>query len=157
MRDASESFRAEARAAFEACAVEQRYVFRRTFTEADVVAFVGVTWDLNPFHSDDVFARESGFGRRIVPGLLTGSMLTHIGGMLGFLATEMSFEFHAPVYLGETITCEVIIVTKDEARRRVSAEVRCTNEAGIVVVAARFSGFPVRPRLLPAHGVNDAD
>lgn len=149
MRDASEGFRAEAREAFDRCMVGQRYVFRRTFTEGDVSTFVGVTWDLNPYHSDETFARESGFGRRIVPGLLTGSMLTHIGGMLGFLATEMSFQFLAPVYLGETVTCEMTIAEKDEARRRVTCAVRCTNEAGALVVAARVSGFPVRPRLRP--------
>lgn len=157
MRDASADFKAAVRTAFEQCAVGQRYVFRRTFTEGDVSSFVGVTWDLNPFHSDEAFARASGFGRRIVPGLLTGSMLTHIGGMWGFLATEMRFEFVAPVYIGDTVTCEVTVVEKDEARRRVTCVVRCTNQDGQLVVSAGFSGFPVQPRLLPAPEREDGE
>jgi acyl dehydratase len=31
-------------------------------------------------------------------------MATHIGGLVGFLATEMRFEFLDPVYVGDTIT-----------------------------------------------------
>ena len=38
---------------------------------------------------------QTRFGRRIVPGLLTASLLTHFGGLWAFLASEMSFEFSA--------------------------------------------------------------
>jgi 3-hydroxybutyryl-CoA dehydratase len=31
-------------------------------------------------------------------------MLTHIGGLLGFLAAETSVEYLAPVFVGDTIT-----------------------------------------------------
>ena len=59
------------------------------------------------------------FGRRIVPGLLPASMATHLGGLWGFLATEMHLEFLAPVYVGDTITLDVEIVAVEGAKQKV--------------------------------------
>jgi 3-hydroxybutyryl-CoA dehydratase len=147
MKQASDEFKQGLREAFDALVVGQAFTYRRTFTEGDVALFCGVTGDLNPYHLDDEHARGSWFGRRIVPGLLTGSMMTHIGGLLGFLATEMSFEFAAPVYIGDTITCTVTFVEKDEQQRRMVGQVRCVNQQGDEVLLARFAGFPSQIRL----------
>jgi acyl dehydratase len=106
-----------------------------------------VTGDYNPYHQDEAFARESWYGRLTIPGLLTGSMLTHIGGLLGFLATEMSFEYLAPVFVGDTITCTVTIAEKDEERRQVKATVDFVNQDGVEVLRASFAGFPSQVRL----------
>jgi 3-hydroxybutyryl-CoA dehydratase len=38
--------------------------FSRTITEADVALFIGVTWDVNPYHTDDSFARKTSFKKR---------------------------------------------------------------------------------------------
>jgi acyl dehydratase len=144
---ASAPFKQRLREAFNELQVGQTFTYRRTFTEGDVALFCGVTGDLNPYHQDDLFARESWFGRRIIPGLLTGSMLTHIGGMIGFLATEMHFEYLAPVYIGDTITCTVTFVEKDAEKRRFVGEGRAVNQHGAEVLRARFSGFPSQIRL----------
>ena len=88
--------------------------FTRTLTEADAALFIGVTWDVNPYHTDDSYVAQTQFGRRIVPGLLTASLLTHIGGLWAFLATEMSFEFLGPVYIGDTVTAEAEIAEISE-------------------------------------------
>jgi 3-hydroxybutyryl-CoA dehydratase len=147
MNQASDEFKQRLREAFDALTVGQVFTYRRTFTEGDVALFCGVTGDLNPYHLDDEHVRGSWFGRRIVPGLLTGSMMTHIGGMMGFLATDMSFQFVAPVYIGDTVTCTVTIGEKDEEQRRVVGLVRCVNQQGNEVVQARFAGFPSQMRL----------
>ena len=109
--------------------------------------FCGVTGDYNPYHQDEAFARESSYGRFTIPGLLTGSMLTHIGSLLGFLATEMSFDYLAPVFMGDSVYCTVTVVEKDEAKRRVAASAGSFNQDGVEVLRARFSGFPSRTRL----------
>ena len=97
MPEATPEFKRRLREALDDTFVGQTFTFRRTFTDGDVALFCGVTGDYNPYHQDAAFTRESWYGRTTVPGLLTGSMLTHIGGLLGFLATEMSFEYVAPV------------------------------------------------------------
>lgn len=133
--------------AFDAIEQGKRYVFRRTFTDGDVAMFCGVTGDFNPYHLDDVFAAASPFGRRIVPGLLTASMLTHIGGMLAFLATEMHFEFLAGVHVGDTVTCTVTFTERDETRRHLSGTASCVNQDGVEVLQGSFSGRPSLVRL----------
>jgi 3-hydroxybutyryl-CoA dehydratase len=133
--------------AFDALEPGKQYVFRRTFTDGDVAMFCGVTGDFNPYHQDDVFAAASPFGRRIVPGLLTASMTTHIGGMLAFLATEMRFEFLAGVRVGDTVTCTVTFTDRDEDRRRVTGVVTCVNQDGEEVLRGSFSGRPGPARL----------
>src|SRR3954447_4200652 len=85
--------------------------------------------------------------RLTVPGLLTGSMLTHIGGPLGFLATEMSFEYLAPVFVGDTIICTVTVSGKEEDERRVTDHAGFINQDGVEVLRARFAGFPGHIRL----------
>jgi 3-hydroxybutyryl-CoA dehydratase len=147
MSDATTSFKQRLRDAFNALQEGQTFTYRRTFTEGDVALFCGVTGDFNPYHQDDLFARESWFGRRIVPGLLTASMVTHIGGMIGFLAADMTFEYLAPVYIGDTVTCTVTCTTKVPDRRRAVAEASSVNQDGTLVLRARFSGFPADIRL----------
>src|SRR5215813_11352273 len=147
MGSATSEFKQRLRAAFDALQVGQTFTYRRTFTEGDVALFCGVTGDLNPYHQDELFASESWYGRRIVPGLLAASMATHIGGLLGFLATEMTFEYLAPVYLGDTIACVVTIADKDEEQRRMSGLCVYTNQDDLEVLRGRFSGFPSDVRL----------
>ena len=147
MPDASPEFKQRLRDAFAAIEVGQTYTYRRTFTDGDVALFCGVTGDFNPYHQDELFARESWFGRRNIPGLLTASMLTHVGGMLGFLATEMQFEFLGSVFICDTITCTVTMAEKDEAVRRIRGEASYVNQDGVEVLRARFAGFPSLLRL----------
>ncbi len=116
--------------------------FRRTLTEADMALFIGVTWDINPYHTDDTFAAETPFGKRIVPGLLTASLLTHLGGIWSFLATKMELEFLAPVYAGETVTAEAEIADVKPEKGWVLLKCRCTTQDGREVLRGAISGYP---------------
>lgn len=147
MPEATSEFKQNLKIAFDLINVEQTFTFRRTFTEGDVALFCGVTGDYNPYHIDETFIRESWFGRKIIPGLLTGSMITHIGGMIGFLATEMVFEFVQAVYVGDTITCVITIIEKDEEKRLLMAQATYVNQHNVEVLRARFKGFPAQVRL----------
>ncbi len=88
----------------------------RTITEADLVAFAGVSGDFNPLHTDRVFAAESIYGERIAHGALVLSLTTGLrqrvglfdGTLMGLLEIR-SWRFSAPVRIGDTIrvVCEV--------------------------------------------------
>src|SRR5215213_298111 len=136
MQEATPEFNQRLREAFDEMRVGQTFTFRRTFTAGDVALFCGVTGNYNPYHQDESFAEKSPYGRLTIPGLLTGSMLTHIGGLMGFLATEMSFEYLGPVFVGDTITCTVTIVEKDEEQRRVEASAEFVKGDGVEVLRA---------------------
>lgn len=141
--------RRRVQAAFDLIRPGQSYVYRRTFTDGDVAMFCGVTGDFNPYHQDAEFAAAGPFGRRIIPGLLTASMLTHLGGMLGFLAAEMHFEFLAPVYPGDTVTCTVTFEARDQERRWLAGSAAWVNQDGAEVLRGRVSGRPGHVRLAP--------
>jgi 3-hydroxybutyryl-CoA dehydratase len=122
-------------------AVGEKGQFTRTLTDGEVALFIGATWDVNPLHTDDSFAAQTRFGRRIVPGLLTASLFTHMGGLWNFLATEMGFEFLGPVYVGDTVTA-VIEITElsDKGWLRLAGTI--TNSNGEVVLRAQIKGYP---------------
>src|SRR5438093_9662324 len=147
MPGATPEFKHQLKAAFDSIQVGQTFTFRRTFTEGDVALFCGVTGDYNPYHIDKTFVQSSWFGRPIIPGLLTSSMITHIGGMIGFLATEMHFNYVAPVYIGDTITCTVTFTEKDLEKRLFHASASSVNQDGVEVLQSRFTGFPAKVRL----------
>jgi acyl dehydratase len=76
----------------------------RSFTDADVLAFLELSGDRGRHH-----AAPGPDGRRMVHGLLTATIPTKLGGDLDYLAREMRFEFLRPVYTGDAIRCEVTI------------------------------------------------
>ena len=116
------------------------FTVARTFSEEDMTAFARVTRDYNPVHFDDRFASEKKFKGRICHGLLTAGMVTEIGGQIGWLATQMNFEFKKPVYFDDTITCTMTI-TKIDDSGRAEAEASLANEKGELVCYARLTGL----------------
>ena len=122
--------------------VGRKFSFRRTLSDGDVALFIGATWDVNPLHTNDVYAESTEFGRRIVPGLLTASLLTHLGGLWAFMATRMDLSFSSPVYIGDTITAEAEIVDYQPERGWVRLACRCFNREGDEVLRGDVEGYP---------------
>ncbi len=119
-----------------------KVAFTRTLTDADVALFIGTTWDVNPLHTDEPYCHQTPFKRCIVPGLLTASLLTHLGGLWAFLATEMDLHFIAPVYVGDSITAQAEIIEIDPQTNKVLLGCTCTNQDGALVLQAEIRGYP---------------
>lgn len=120
--------------------VGDTFTVSRRFSEEDMTAFAHITRDYNPVHFDPRFSDAKGFNARICHGLLVGSMLTEVGGQIGWLASVMNFRFRQPVYFDETITCRFTITAIDE-RRRARAEVVYLNAEGGIVLEAELEGI----------------
>ena len=88
----------------------------RTITEADVVAFAGISGDFNPIHTDAEFAKDTPYGQRVVYGLLGLSVLTGLldrtrlfsGSAIAMLGIR-NWRFTAPVFIGDTVTLRMEI------------------------------------------------
>ena len=132
------------RKAIEGIKVGDTFTVTRTFTEKDVFQFADVTRDYNPVHFDDRFAGVKNFNGRICHGLLAASILTEIGGQIGWLASEMHFIFKKPVCFKDTITCELTITDIDQ-RRRAKAEAVYSNQDGKTVLEAHLTGIVPGP------------
>jgi len=126
--------------AVEGISVGDTFTTSRTFTEHEVMDFAKISRDYNPVHFDDRFVKAMNFNGKICHGLLVGSMLTEIGGQLGWLATEMDFKFQKAVYFGDTITLELTVIAIDE-NGLATSEAIFTNQDGFVVLEALVKGF----------------
>ena len=94
----------------------------RTITEADVVAFSGLTGDFHPQHTDAVWAEESRFGERIAHGML---VLSYSVGLAGFDPDRIvalrgidGLTFKRPTRIGDTIH----VAAKVEERKPLDEE-----------------------------------
>lgn len=115
----------------------------RTITEADVMAFAGLTGDQNPQHCDAEWCRaNSMFGQRIAHGLLVGSLaFGKIPARIRGMGRPMGAHgvFKRPVLFGDTIH----MVGKALPHKRgpggtVPAEWRMVNQDGHVVAKIRW-------------------
>ena len=116
------------------------FVVSRTFTERDTIAFADISRDYNPVHFDERFAKAKNFQGLICHGLLVASMITEVGGQIGWLASGMNFRFKRPVYFGDTIECRLTITEIDE-RNRAKADAVFTNQGKEVVLEAQVTGI----------------
>ncbi len=82
----------------------------RTITEADVVAFAGLSGDYNAIHTDVEYSRSTPFGRRVAHGLLGVSIASGLAVNTGLMeGTVIAFreisawKFSLPIFIGDTI------------------------------------------------------
>jgi acyl dehydratase len=116
------------------------FAISRTFTEQDTIAFADISRDYNPVHFDHRFAKVKNFHGCICHGLLVASLLTEIGGQIGWLASGMDFRFKKPVYFGDTIECSLTITDVDD-RNRAKAEAVFENQKDEIVIEASLTGI----------------
>jgi len=87
--------------------------------------------------------------RRVVSwcSLLTATLPSKIGGELSFLARQMTFRFHRPVFVGDTIRCEVRVDRLDgpPGRLRLACSWSCTNQEGTLVMSGGSEGVILQP------------
>ena len=96
----------------------------RTITEADIMAFAGLSGDFNQLHTDAEFARQTPFGQRIAHGLLVTSIASGLAAQTGILeGTTIAFreisewKFSKPVFIGDTVHVVLEVVDLKPARR----------------------------------------
>jgi acyl dehydratase len=115
------------------------FTVTRTFTEDLTRAFGALSRDFNPVHYDQRFTSAKGFDGLICHGLLVGSLVTEVGGQIGWLATGLEFRFVKPVFFGDTITCQFTLLEVDD-RGRARARATFSNQHGTIVGEAALTG-----------------
>jgi len=120
--------------------VGDAFTVSRTFSEKDMAAFAEVTRDYNPVHFDERFAGAKNFNARICHGLLVASILTEIGGQVGWLASKMNFRFKKPVFFGDRISCRLTI-NDINAKGKAKADAVFKNQDGDTVIEAKLEGI----------------
>ncbi len=88
----------------------------RTVTEADIMAFAGLSGDYNRIHTDAEFSKTMPFGQRIAHGLLGLSITSGLAMRTGIMeGTVMAWreinewKFVKPVLIGDTLHVELTV------------------------------------------------
>lgn len=111
--------------------------YGKTVTEADIVAFAGVSGDTNPVHLNEEFAKDTVFKGRIAHGMLAASFLSTVLGTRlpgpGCIYMGQTLNFRAPVKVGDTVLARVTVTDIDRDKRRLRVETVCTVGDKVVV------------------------
>ena len=115
-------------------------VFTKTVSESDVYLYAGISGDFSPNHIDEDYMKGGRYGQRVAHGtLLLGFMSAASARLYLGRTASMGYDrvrFIAPVFLGDTIRTEYKVRDYDLVKKRVFADVTCTNQRGEVVAAA---------------------
>jgi 3-hydroxybutyryl-CoA dehydratase len=123
--------------------VGDKLSWTRKFSEDDIRNFAGLSGDAGTHHLE-----PDEQGRLMAHGLLTATLPTKIGGDLNFIAREMTFLFHRPVFAGDTITCDVTLVELEPGEQftRVVSTWVCRNQHAKEVMTGEARGVIRAPR-----------
>ena len=103
--------------------------YSQTITDADIKAFAGISGDRNPAHVDEEYAESSRYKKRIAHGLMTASYFSALFGTKipgeGCVYVSQSLNFKRPVYIGDTVTAIVEVVSVDLVKKRVFFNTIC--------------------------------
>ena len=106
----------------------------KTISESDVYLFAGITGDLNPAHTNEVYAGGTRFGHRIAHGMLSAGLISAVLGTQlpgpGSIYMGQTLKFVAPVYFGDTITATATITSLDPEKNRAVLSTVVTNQDG---------------------------
>lgn len=132
--------------------VGQTAEFTKTISESDVYLFAGITGAQNPMQVNDVYAKQTRYGERIVHGMLSSSLIsTVIGTKLpgnGTIYVRQNIQFKAPVFFGDTITAVVEVTDIYLEKSRVQLRTYCKNQHGDIVLDGFASVIPPKPTRL---------
>ncbi len=127
---------------------------QKTLTERDILLFAEVSGDVNPVHLDAEYAAGTLFRQRIAHGMWTGAQISALLGVKmpgpGTIYLSQNLSFKAPVCLGDTITFELTVSEKREAKKIVQFECKASNQHGKTVASGEAQVIaPIEKTSLP--------
>ncbi len=124
---------------FEDFAIGRGFVSRgRTINEADVMAFAGLSGDFIELHTNEEYARQGPFGRRIAHGALVFSVSTGLFAQMNLINTTViafygidRLRFTRPVFFSDTVRINKQVIDaqiRDEERGLLTFETTVINQ-----------------------------
>jgi 3-hydroxybutyryl-CoA dehydratase len=127
--------------------VGDKVSFAKTVSESDVYLFAGITGDLSPNHTNQVYMENSSYGTRMVHGALLVGFMSTVSSVAIAHTREgdetpvaLGFDrvrFIKPVFLGDTVTLTYEFTGIDIEQKRSNADINVTNQHGELVAVAK--------------------
>lgn len=110
----------------------------KTITEADIILFSGISMDINSVHLNEEYAKNTIFNKRIAHGILVAGLISAVLGTKlpgeGSIYLGQTLEFLKPVYIGDTISAEVEIISIVENKSIYILKTICKNQKDEIVI-----------------------
>jgi acyl dehydratase len=118
---------------------------RKTIQQRQIDCFSGVR--PNSIHTDEAWARKKGFRAPLAQAMMSAAYVSEL--MMQFLGAgyvkggRVSLSFTKPVIVGDTLTVRGRVKSResDGDRTRVSVEVWCENQDGVMTMIGTASGL----------------
>ncbi|WP_085992231.1 MaoC/PaaZ C-terminal domain-containing protein [Oceanobacillus senegalensis] len=111
---------------------------QRMFTEEEVKLSSGLTRDYSPVYDQNEDIWKNHFYKPIVPALLTEGLITQVISTklpgIPSVLLQKDLVFNSPVYVGDMITAELVIIDINEERNWVTQKVTCFDVDGKEVI-----------------------
>lgn len=108
------------------------------YSEEEVNRFAEISGDHNPVHLDAEYAKNTRFGKKLVHGFLSGSLISAVLGNVcpgeGSIYMNQNMDFLRPVFIGDTITAKVVVTSIDKGKKQMTLTTTCTNQNGKTVI-----------------------
>jgi acyl dehydratase len=124
----------------------------RTITEADIVAFAGLSGDYNALHTDAEYAAGTQHKQRIAHGLLVLSIMSGLSTRLPFMKAmektliglaNLQCRWRKPSFIGDTLHIELEVIEKKPShkpdRGTVILSRKAIDQNGEVVLESEWS------------------
>ena len=129
--------------------VGQRAERSLTLTSNHVATFAELTGDYNPLHFDEAFVSRTKFGRLVVQGGLTTGLMHALVAMdmpgPGTVFLSQNWKFVAPVFIGDTITAEAVVLKVHETKPVCHLSVTIRRQTGEVVLEGETWCYTLGP------------
>jgi acyl dehydratase len=120
-----------------------------TLTAEHVATFAELTGDYNPLHFDEDFASKTKFGRLVVQGGLTTGLLHALVAMdlpgPGTVFLSQDWKFTAPVFIGDTITAEAVVLSAHATKPVCQLSIRVLRQDDEVVLEGEAWCYTFNP------------
>ena len=107
-------------------------------TADHVRKYAEISGDRNPLHFDEAFVEGTKFGRLVVQGGLTTGLLHALVAMdlpgPGTVFLSQNWKFTAPVFIGDTITAEVEVLSVHASKPVTQLAVKVWRDGGETVL-----------------------
>ena len=121
--------------------VNKNYFFYTKITKKMMDQFKNISGDTNPLHTNDKFAKEHGFKKKIVYGLLSSSFYSkligiYIPGMYSVI-TKIDISFHNPTYINDVLKVSGFISKKDERFKIAHINASIINDSNLLLSTSK--------------------
>jgi acyl dehydratase len=130
--------------------VGQKATRSTTFTPAHVKTYAELSGDYNPLHFDEAFTAKTPFGRLVVHGGLTTSILNALVAEQmpgpGSVFMQMDLSFVKPVFVGDTIIATAEVTEVHATKPVCTLAVTIARQDGEVVLTGTTRCYRMQPR-----------